>query len=186
MACYLWMWMSCASWPIAEACRCQRALPTGRPVDGTATLDDCRQIENLIYLYAERIDRGDLEGVAEMFRNGEIVSTTHGTRHAGVDEVLSLYQKSCRLYPDTGSPRTRHLTTNVIVELDPEAQTAMARSYFTVLQATEALPLQPIIAGRYEDAFRHTSTGWEFSRREMFVELIGDCSAHLLYDARNL
>lgn len=37
-------------------------------------MNDSREIENLIYTYAERIDTGDLEGVAELFRNGEIVS----------------------------------------------------------------------------------------------------------------
>lgn len=149
-------------------------------------MDDCRQIENLIYTYAQRIDCGDLAGVAELFRNGEIVSTAHGARHTGAPEVLELYRMSCRLYPDTGTPKTRHLTTNVIIEVDAAAGSAASRSYFTVIQATAELPLQPIIAGRYEDRFRRAGEGWEFARREMFVDLIGDCSAHLLYDTTNL
>ena len=32
-------------------------------------MDDARLIENLIYEYAERIDDGDLAGVAELFRH---------------------------------------------------------------------------------------------------------------------
>ena len=40
-------------------------------------MEDSRIIENLIYLYAERIDAGDLEGVAELFSNGEIASPAH-------------------------------------------------------------------------------------------------------------
>jgi 3-phenylpropionate/cinnamic acid dioxygenase small subunit len=149
-------------------------------------MDDSRQIENLIYYYAERIDSGDLEGVAELFRNAEIVSTAHNVRRTGFDEVLQMYRLSCRLYDSTGTPLTKHLTTNVIVELDENGEEASARSYYTVIQATDALPLQPIISGRYTDRFRKTGTRWHFLSREMIVDLIGDCSAHLLYDSSGL
>ena len=140
-----------------------------------------REIENLICRYAELIDRGDLEGVAQLFSHGEIASTAHNTCHTGYQEVLELYQKSCRIYPDSGTPKTRHLTTNVIVEVAEAGLEGSARACFTVLQATDNLPLQPIIVGRYEDRFRLATEGWEFARREMFIDLVGDCSAHLLY-----
>ena len=35
-------------------------------------IDSAREIENLLHLYAERIDAGDLDGVAELFRHGRI------------------------------------------------------------------------------------------------------------------
>ena len=149
-------------------------------------MDDCRCIENLIYLYAERIDSGDLEGVAELFRDAEIVSTAHNVRRSGYAEVLEMYQLSCRLYEATGTPLTKHLTTNVIIELDENGRQASARSYYTVIQATDALPLQPIISGRYRDSFQKTGGRWHFASREMLVDLIGDCSAHLLYDTSGL
>ena len=149
-------------------------------------MDDCRCIENLIYLYAERIDMGDLEGVAELFREAEIISTAHNVCRTGYEEVLQMYQLSCRLYEATGTPLTKHLTTNVIIELDENGRQATARSYYTVIQATDALPLQPIISGRYRDSFQKTEGQWHFARREMVVDLIGDCSAHLLYDASGL
>lgn len=149
-------------------------------------MDDARQIENLIYTYAERIDAGDLAGVAELFRDAEIVSPAHGSRSAGYDEVLALYRASCRLYEDTGTPKTRHTTTNVIIEIAPSGNEAGARASYTVFQATDQLPLQPIIVGRYADRFRRTGDGWQFARREMYVDLVGDLSAHLLYDASAL
>jgi len=149
-------------------------------------MEDCRRIENLIYCYAERIDAGDLEGVAELFRDAEIISTVHDVRRSGFEEVLKMYQLSCRLYETTGTPLTKHITTNVIIELDDNSEEAYARSYYTVIQATDALPLQPIISGRYKDHFRKTGDLWRFSSREMIVDLIGDCSAHLLYDSSNL
>jgi 3-phenylpropionate/cinnamic acid dioxygenase small subunit len=149
-------------------------------------MEDSRCIENLIYCYAERIDNGDLEGVAELFRNGEIISKVHNVSRAGFDEVLQMYQLSCRLYESTGTPLTKHLTTNVIIELDENGRGASARSYYTVIQATDALPLQPIISGRYKDRFQKVENQWQFASREMIVDLIGDCSAHLLYDATSL
>lgn len=149
-------------------------------------MDDSRRIENLIYRYAELIDNGDLVGVAELFRDAEIVSTVHNVRRTGFDEVLQMYQLSCRIYESTGTPLTKHLTTNVIVEVDDTGAEASARSYYTVIQATEALPLQPIISGRYRDRFRKIDNQWMFASREMIVDLIGDCRAHLLYDASGL
>lgn len=149
-------------------------------------MDDSRQIENLVYRYAQLIDGGDLSGVAELFRDAEIVSPAHNSRQSGFDEVLALYQHSCRLYQATGTPLTKHLTTNVLVEVDDAGVTGTAQSYFTVIQATEALPLQPIISGRYSDRFIKKEGRWQFVRREMTVDLIGDCSAHLLYDASTL
>lgn len=149
-------------------------------------MEDSRCIENLIYCYAERIDDGDLEGVAELFRDAEITSAVHDVRRKGFDEVLQMYQHSCRLYKSTGTPLTKHLTTNVIIELDENGREAAARSYYTVIQATDALPLQPIISGRYKDRFHKIENQWHFSSREMIVDLIGDCSAHLLYDSSGL
>lgn len=149
-------------------------------------MEDSRRIENLIYCYAERIDAGDLEGVAELFRDAEIVSRVHNARHSGFDEVLKMYQRACRLYQPTGTPLTKHLTTNVIIELDESGEQAHGRSYYTVIQATDALPLQAIISGRYKDHFRKVESQWRFASREMIVDLIGNCSAHLLYDASSL
>jgi ketosteroid isomerase-like protein len=149
-------------------------------------MEDSREIENLIYLYAERIDAGDLQGVAELFRDAEIFSTAHNMRRSGFDEVLEMYRQSCRLYQPAGTPLTKHLTTNVIIDLDQDGNGASARSYYTVIQATDTFPLQPVISGKYLDRFRKQDGRWQFAKREMLVDLIGDCSAHLLYDASGL
>lgn len=141
-------------------------------------MDDCRLIENLIYTYAERIDAGDLEGVAQLFTNGEIAAPTEGSLVQGYDAVLAMYQTATKIYEDSGTPMTRHITTNVIIETDGDE--ASSRSCFTVVQGTSEFPLQPIISGRYRDSFRKTDAGWEFARREMHVDLVGDLSAHLL------
>ncbi|MXW60003.1 MAG: nuclear transport factor 2 family protein [Acidimicrobiia bacterium] len=147
-------------------------------------VDSARQIENLMYTYAERIDAGNLEGVADLFANGQIVASPDApveTVVAGRDEVLGMYQGSTRLYP-CGTPRTKHVTTNAIIEVDDDAGTASARSYYTVFQQLDDFPLQPIITGRYHDTFHRIDGEWWFDQRTMLVDQLGDLSRHLLFE----
>jgi hypothetical protein len=94
-----------------------------------------------------------------------------------------MYGDGTRRYEDNGTPHTKHVTTNLMVNVDEEAGTATARSYFTVLQALpDSLALQPIIAGRYHDRFEKVDGAWRFSERRMLVDLVGDLSQHLLFE----
>jgi 3-phenylpropionate/cinnamic acid dioxygenase small subunit len=136
-------------------------------------------VTNLIFSYAERIDAGDFEGVAELFRHGEITVAGSDVRHQGVEQVRRMYEGWTRRYED-GTPRTKHVTTNLIVEVDEVSGTATCRSYFTVLQQTQGLPLQPIIAGRYHDRFKFADGEWRFAQRHMITDLVGNLSQHLL------
>jgi 3-phenylpropionate/cinnamic acid dioxygenase small subunit len=143
--------------------------------------DNARAIENLVYAYAERIDGGDFAGVGELFRHGRILAAP-GVVIEGAEKVRKLYESTTRRYDDDGTPHTRHLTTNVAVEVDDGAGTASARSCYMVFQQVDELPLQPIVTGRYHDTFHRVSGEWCFDTREMFVDLVGDVSRHLLID----
>ncbi len=146
--------------------------------------DNAREIENLLYVYAERIDAGDLGGVAELFTHGRIRPGPDAPAEAtfeGREQVLGTYEGATRLYDD-GTPLTRHVTTNAIVAVDDAAGTGSARSSDTVFQRTDSLALQPIICGRYHDTFRRIDGRWWFDPRIMLVDLIGDLSQHLLYE----
>ena len=142
-----------------------------------------RAIENLLYRYAELIDNGDLEGVARLFEHGEILAPEASSGVKGYAEVLAMYRRFTRIYPETGTPRTRHLTHNAIIEVNEAGDRAEARSCFTVFQATDALPLQPIISGRYHDVFDRVNGAWHFRTRTMLSDLHGDLSQHLWSDA---
>jgi hypothetical protein len=93
--------------------------------------------------------------------------------------VRDLYAKGTQLYD--GSPRTRHITANSVIEVDEAAGTATARSSYVVFQGTEALPLQPIITGRYRDRFVRDGGTWRFAERCFYVDQVGDLSQHLTY-----
>ncbi|MGO4255181.1 nuclear transport factor 2 family protein [Marmoricola sp. RAF53] len=146
--------------------------------------DSARVIENLIYTYAERIDAGDFDGVAELFRHGRIHGVPDGgpeTVFTGSEAIGKLYRSTTRIYPDTGTPKTKHLTTNARIEVDEDAGTAWARTSYLVFQATETLPLQPLISGHYEDTFHQVDGSWCFESRTIFITLTGDLSQHLLF-----
>lgn len=138
-------------------------------------------IANLVYRYAELIDAGDYEGIGELFAHAVI--TTDGSDHetAGAAAVTRMYERSTRKYPD-GTPRSKHVITNLLIEVDGERGTGTCRSYYTVLQQTDVLPLQPIITGRYRDEFTRVDRTWRFSRRHMAVDQVGDLSQHLLFE----
>ena len=143
------------------------------------TADDYFAIQNLIYRYCDRIDRGDFAGIAQLFAHAEIHVPALPAPVRGVAAIEAMYTQFTRLYPETGTPRTRHVTSNVIIE--PEgADAARAQSYVLVHQATEVLPLQPIIGGRYYDRFAKTEGAWRFTERRMEMDLFGNLSAHLL------
>src|SRR3954468_22582642 len=91
-------------------------------------------ISDLVLTYAERIDLGDFDGLAQLFTHAEVTAEGADVVARGADEVVAMYSSSTRRYPN-GTPLTKHVTTNLIVEVDLAAGTAVGRSYFTVFQA---------------------------------------------------
>jgi 3-phenylpropionate/cinnamic acid dioxygenase small subunit len=138
-------------------------------------------IEHIVYGYAERIDLGDFEGMAELFAHARYRVSEDDPGVEGSAAVLEIMNGMVRRYPD-GTPRTKHVTTNLVIDADDEAGTARSRSYYTVFQQVDDFPLQPIIAGRYHDAFERHDGTWRLAERIIFCDLFGDLSHHLLVD----
>ena len=139
-------------------------------------------VEHIVYGYAERIDLGDFAGVAELF--------AHATyKGGGPDDpgvvgsapVLEILETMVRRYDD-GTPRTKHVTTNLVIDAGDDGTSATARSYYTVFQQLDDFPLQPIIAGRYHDSFEALDGTLHLTERVIFCDLVGDLSRHLTSD----
>ena len=139
-----------------------------------------QEIEDLLYLYAERIDLGDFEGVGDLFAHAIVVGPDGDEGPSGSEAIGAMYAQTTRCYPDDGTPHTKHVTTNAIVEVDEQAGLARCRSYFTVFQALPDFPLQPIAAGRYHDEFERVEGRWRFRKRRILPDFFGDVSRHLL------
>jgi ketosteroid isomerase-like protein len=143
-------------------------------------------ITKLIYTYAERIDVGDFDGVADLLEHATLTFEGYGDEVAGRDAIARLYERSTRRYED-GTPSTKHVMTNVMVDVDDGGDSATSRSYFTVLQAVRgALALQPVIAGRYSHAYARDDLGWHIVTMHVTIDLVGDVSHHMLFDLFDL
>lgn len=134
------------------------------------------EILHLINSYGFTIDTGDLDGFASLFERGEW-TVEGGTPNFGKEQVLATLS-TVRIYPD-GTPRTKHVTSNVDLEIDEDAGKATCQSYVTLFQQTDELPLQAIFAGHYFDEFVRLDGRWLFKKRLIRHALVGNLSAHL-------
>jgi hypothetical protein len=144
------------------------------------------QVRRIILSYPDLIDRGDVAGVGRLLagvRFGNAVG--RGAPVIPLDdlvvrrasEVEDLYRNAVIFYD--GLPHTKHLVSNIDISFSEDRQHATTRSYYTVLQALPDFPLQPIIAGRYEDVFEATHDGWKLTIRREYADLIGDLTRHV-------
>ena len=135
-----------------------------------------RAIERLLATYAELVDDGDFGAVGRLLADATFVGGAGAV--SGSDAIEKMLLDNVIVYDD-GTPRTRHITTNLAIEVDEEAGTAMSRAYFTALQALPGLALQPIVSGRYHDRFERRNGQWRFVERRVQTDLVGDVSRHL-------
>lgn len=140
-------------------------------------------VTNVLYRYAEMMDTGRFEELAdELFRHAEFVVAPPPAKRLDGAAMAQLMVATTIRYPD-GTPRTKHVITNPIVDVDEGAGTATCRSYYTVFQQTDDLPLQPVVAGRYHDRFARIDGEWWFTERDYtMLDMIGDVSRHLRMD----
>ncbi len=117
--------------------------------------DSAREIENLIYTYAERIDAGDLDGVADLFAHGRICGVEDGPPETVFRDGPA--SGRCTTWRP-GSTRTAHPRPSTTPAMCGSTWTtrrdgARRASYYCVTQATPDLPLQVIVTGHYRDTF---------------------------------
>ncbi len=140
--------------------------------------DDRDAITDLIYRYAELVDAGDFDGVGKLLDRASF-GGPRTPAVTGARNIAALFAMTTRRF-ECGTPKTRHLVLNPIVVIEGDAATA--RSTFCVVQATDRIPLQPIVVGRYLDRFARDRHGWHFTERIADVEMVGEVSDHLLID----
>jgi 3-phenylpropionate/cinnamic acid dioxygenase small subunit len=135
------------------------------------------QIANLLHRYAEHMDSGDFESAANLFEHARLRIGGGDDDTVDAASMLGLWQTLVIRYPDE-TPRTRHLVTNPIIDID--AGTATCRSCYTVLQQTDNFPLQIVVSGRYHDGFERVDGVWRFCYRDYtLMDFFGDTSHHL-------
>ena len=144
-------------------------IPAGRP-------SSYRAIENLIATYAELVDDGDFAGLGALLADATF--TGSGAPVSGPDAIEKMFLDMLIVYDD-GTPRTRHVTTNIVIDADEEAGAAVSRAYFTVLQALPGLALQPIVRKSCRRRLRAARQAVPAGRDRSRIVLAGDVSHHL-------
>ena len=141
---------------------------------------DHHAIQNLIFRYALCMDAGDFAGVGALFARATLyLPGSDAPAATNGEEFTALWHRWNRIYPDTGTPRTRHLISNVLIEAQgPDS--ARSHAYFTVVQTAPDFPMQTICGGAYLDRFARDADGtWFFIERRELVDQFGDLSRHL-------
>lgn len=142
--------------------------------------EDYYEIQRLLYRYCYHLDRGDFEQMAALFADARLITPGGGMVDRDPGAIVAMYRKYTRIYPDTGTPKTRHVVSNPIIDIKEDGHSASCHSYIVVFQATETLQLQPVIAGGNRDRFEKIDGTWRYAEREIISELFGDLSQHLL------
>ena len=135
------------------------------------------EVLRLMNEYCYRIDRGDLEGFAALFDSGffGIIGDPSGPI-TGRKAMLEMLQ-NVTLY--NGKPQTKHVMSNVQIDIAASGTEAKAESYIIVFQALPPdFPMQAIFGGHYFDRFTKKGQNWMFASREISPDLIGDLSRH--------
>ena len=144
--------------------------------DSPSPADAEAEINSLLNRYSLALDAGQIEQCAELFSRAEFeiegVATVQGKD--GVQELFS----GIILY-EYGTPRTKHLVSNVDIRVAEDGATASSSSYLTVMQQVGDAPLRPIFSGIYSDTFALIDGEWMFTSRVISQPLFGDMSLHL-------
>lgn len=144
---------------------------------GPGMTADIIAITQLLYRYGRLMDAGDFEGAAGLLADAR-VRLGEGQEMPG-SAMAALWRERVILYP-CGTPRTQHIITNPIVEVDASGRSARCSSLYTVYQEAPDLPLQIIAGGRYEDAFEQSADGWRFAFRDYtHFSFTGELRHHL-------
>jgi hypothetical protein len=139
-----------------------------------ANQSDEQAITSLLCEYCDSVDRGDLDGFAELFAEGAWGIT--GDLAEGAEAVRAVLDNVI-LYD--GTPNTRHLMSNLHIAVEDGGQRATATCVLTVMQCVPGdFPLQPIFIGTYHDKLHRSGDEWRFTERVIVPDLVGDMSRH--------
>lgn len=143
-------------------------------------------IEDIIFRYADAVDGADMETVGRLLHActvtlpGDVVLQGGNAIRDHYSRTVVFYDRDERVVPYARlacSPRTRHITSNLIYDFDPAVTTADVQSYFTVYQTLGGTS-RIIAGGRYVDRFEYGISGWTMVTRRIHIDQRGDMSRH--------
>lgn len=133
------------------------------------------EVCRLLSVYAHNLDYGKVDENAELLAAAKF--NIAGTIVEGRNSIAEFLRTNLQYHVDD-TPRTWHSVSNVLIDIE-STTAATSICYFTVHQELPGLPLQPIVTGRYIDAFELHDGAWRFASREVEPRLFGELSKHV-------
>ena len=128
-------------------------------------LSDRLEIQDLVFHYADLIDRRSFDDLREVFtEDAHIDYSAFGGSVAGREETIAFLQAAlgAELFPNT-----QHLNANVQVKVDGDSASGRVMCFNPMQMALPEGGSQVFFLGLwYLDEYRRTSVGWRISRRE--------------------
>ena len=135
-------------------------------------MSDEAAITTLVHSYARSLDGGDVDGVVALFEHSTWRSEPGGSVRRGPDEIRPVYEQ--QLAHDRTS-RSKHLLTNLSIDVQPGTNTARSHCYWTVLQGHgTGRRIEVSLSGQYTDTFEKIDGAWRFTDRLITVDLTGE------------
>lgn len=120
-------------------------------------MNDKQEITDLVALYADGVNRNDLDAWAEVWTQ-DCEYFLDGQLHLkGRDAVLNLFSKSM-----ANADFMYQLVHSGVIDVD--GKMATGRWYVSEYRGLSA-DKQDFVIGLYQDRYAHTDAGWKFSER---------------------
>ena len=137
-------------------------------------MTDADEIAALVHRYARLLDDGDVDAVVALFEHSTWRSLPVGSTLRGSAEVRPVYEN---LIAQDASHPTKHLLTNLTIDVEPGATTASSHCYWTVLRSVPGGGIEIALSGQYIDTFEKVDRSWRFTDRLITVDLTGGVTA---------
>jgi len=138
-------------------------------------VSDADEITRLVHSYVRLLDGGDVNGVVALFEFSTWRSLPNGSVLRGSEEVRPVYEN---LLAREGGLQTKHLITNLSIDVEPGATTASSHCYWTVLRSAPGEPIGITLSGQYTDRFEKFDGHWRFVDRLITTDRTSDPPDH--------
>lgn len=134
----------------------------------SSAADEKDEIRELMARYCHALDACRFGEVASLFADDGEWTTTYGSAR-GRPQIEALLAS---VVPKPGEgPQRKHYITNIIIALAGER--ASARSDYLVVRESER-GLMPVMGGTYMDDFIKRDGVWQFARKQLVHDIVGD------------
>jgi hypothetical protein len=140
------------------------------------TPTDRGHIENLLARFCDLFDQGRFAEASALFAPDARYYASFFTAN-DPGELLEFWQRNVILHHG-GTPQTAHVNTNIDIEIDDGAGTAVASSTMVCYQCLPDFVLQATHVVRCIDRFTRVDGTWRWNERRILPYLYGDTSRH--------